>query len=69
VATERNIIFKTFKGKNQLQQDDEYYDEELAPTHFSNLYDPQEQELAGIQESIYTKFYPQIKDDINFVLK
>jgi len=52
-----------------LQQDDEYYDEELAPTHFSNLYDPQEQELAGIQESIYTKFYPQIKDDINFVLK
>ena len=69
VATERNIIFKTFKGKNQSQQDDEYYDNGLAPVHFSNLYDPQEQQLASILESIYTKFYAQIKDDINFALK
>jgi hypothetical protein len=69
VTTERDIILKTFKAKIQLHQDDEYYDNGLAPVQFSNLNNPQEQELAAILKSIYTRIYSQVKDNISLALK
>jgi hypothetical protein len=68
VATQKSISFKTLNDKNQLNKDDEYLDNGLTKTNFLNLYDSNEQELAGILESIYAKVYLQIKDNISIAL-
>jgi len=68
VVTEKNVSFKTLNNKNKLHQNNEYYDNGLSQTRFSNLYNSDERELGVILESIYAKVYLQIKDNISIAL-
>jgi len=68
VAAEKNVSFKTLNNKTKLLQNNEYDDNGLAQTNFSNLSNSDEQELGIILESIYTKVYFQIKDNITIAL-
>ncbi len=69
MAKDKNLNFKTFSSKVQLNETDEYYNDGLAKTYFSDLSDPEELALAKALENIYTKMYPQIKDNVVIALK